>query len=498
MPAGGKSDTLWWLAVGATAAVGLLLRVLAARGGVWTDEAWSMIYAEQARDAAGVFLRINHDNNHHLNTLWLQAIGMGAPPWLARLPAILAGTACVVIAAMIAGRKSRSAGIVAAALFAVSPAMVTFGSEARGYALMLLAALTMLLVIISAIERGWTSATPWWLALVALLGMFSHLTMAAPVALITLWVYLERRGAAGSTEALRTTARLMGPAVIATIAIVAFVFAAALVSPTGMRIGGYVPFSWGDYGAALDHLTGSATGLAAIPWWARLPPIAAAAVAVVIRPPLWLGARGRLYGILILGMPVAVAVLSVGNASHVRYYLISLAGLYLLIAAVDGHALTKRGTIRATALAVLLLFVALSLLGDAQLMRLQRGHPERPLSDVASLSPSGARVAVNPRYEAIMTVAARRAGYPLRLVKNCEQLEFVLAPRPVAPVVPATVTYCGRGMRLLDSSTASPLTGDAWALYRAETLPSRRPPVSGPPPGARNRRLSGRAGVAQG
>ena len=89
MPAGGKSDTLWWLTVGATAAVGLLLRVLAARGGLWTDEAWSMIYASQARDAAGVFLRINHDNNHHLNTLWLQAIGMGAPPWLARLPAIL-------------------------------------------------------------------------------------------------------------------------------------------------------------------------------------------------------------------------------------------------------------------------------------------------------------------------------------------------------------------------------------------------------------------------
>src|SRR5438045_4883022 len=143
---GNRVRMLWWSAVAGVAVVGLVLRVLAARGGLWTDEAWSMIYAEQARNAAGVFVRINHDNNHHLNTLWLQAIGSGAAPWLARLPAILAGTACVVVAAMLAGRKSRPAGLVAAVLFALSPALVAFGSEARGYALMALAALTMLLV----------------------------------------------------------------------------------------------------------------------------------------------------------------------------------------------------------------------------------------------------------------------------------------------------------------------------------------------------------------
>src|SRR5205823_8052609 len=168
---------LWWSAVAGVAVAGLILRVLAARGGLWTDEAWSMIYAEQARNAAGVCLRINHDNNHHLNTLWLQAIGIGAPPWLARLPAILAGTACVVVAAVLTGDKSRAAGLVAALLFAISPALVTLGSEARGYALMLLAVLTMLLMVTRAVERRWSAATSWWLALVAALGMLSHLTM---------------------------------------------------------------------------------------------------------------------------------------------------------------------------------------------------------------------------------------------------------------------------------------------------------------------------------
>jgi hypothetical protein len=67
MNATGRSDRLgWWIAVGAIALAGLALRIVAAHGGLWTDEAWSVIYAAQARDAVGVFFRINHDNNHHL------------------------------------------------------------------------------------------------------------------------------------------------------------------------------------------------------------------------------------------------------------------------------------------------------------------------------------------------------------------------------------------------------------------------------------------------
>ena len=95
MDVGERQTRMWWAAVGAAMLAGLALRVAAARGGLWTDEAWSVIYAARAKDAAGVFLRINHDNNHHLYSLWLQAIGMNASPMLARLPAIVAGTLCV-------------------------------------------------------------------------------------------------------------------------------------------------------------------------------------------------------------------------------------------------------------------------------------------------------------------------------------------------------------------------------------------------------------------
>src|SRR3982751_6366288 len=100
MNSGERHSRLWWAAVGAAMLAGLALRIAAAQGGLWTDEAWSVIYAARARDALGVFLRINHDNNHHLYSLWLQAIGADASPLLARLPGIVAGTLCISVAAL--------------------------------------------------------------------------------------------------------------------------------------------------------------------------------------------------------------------------------------------------------------------------------------------------------------------------------------------------------------------------------------------------------------
>jgi hypothetical protein len=471
MAAGGtREQRLWWLAVGVAAVAGLVLRVLAARGGLWTDEAWSMIYAAEARDPLGVFLRINHDNNHHLNSLWLQAVGISAPPLLARLPAILAGTACIPMAALLIGRQSRMGGVVAAALLAVSPATVTLGSEARGYAPMLLAVLVMLLIVTRAIERERARSTPWWLALVALLGMLSHLTMAAPVALTVLWVYLDRRRAIGSREALPATARLMGPAVIACIAVVALVFGAALASPTGMRVGGYAPFVLGQYAMALDQLSGWATGLSFIPAWLRLAAIGVAAAVVALRPPQWLGSRGRLYALLVLGVPLAALVLRPGNAGFARYYVTSLVGLILLVGALAGRAFDKRGPIRWAAGGLLLVLTGLNLLGDAELIRLQRGRPDGAVADMAKLSPAGARLTANPRFEAIARVAATRAHYPAQLVSNCEAAEFLLIPRPEQRAIPPKIVHCGVPMRERDSSTTSPMTGDAWVLYGAQDL----------------------------
>ena len=65
-----------WL-LGAIVLLGLGLRLASAQGGLWLDEAWSAVLADEVGTPLGIFLSINHDNNHHLNSLWLQLVGLG-------------------------------------------------------------------------------------------------------------------------------------------------------------------------------------------------------------------------------------------------------------------------------------------------------------------------------------------------------------------------------------------------------------------------------------
>ena len=494
-----RRNGLWWAAVGAIALVGLAVRILAAQGGLWTDEAWSVIYAAEARDAVGVFLRINHDNNHHLNSLWLQAVGPAASPLLARAPAILAGALCTVAAAVFVGRRSRAAGLVAALLFAFTPTLVVFGSEARGYAMMLLGALVLLLLVSDALDGRAGRWRPWALTLAAAFGMLSHMTMAAPVAIATLWFYLERRRQAGPQRALGDSIRLMGGALAATVGVIAFVFTAAALSPTGMRLGGYLPFSAYGYVVALDDLALWSAGFATpLPW---LVPILACSLALLIavRRPEWLGSRALLYALLIVAVPLGVLVLRAGNSGFARYYLASVIGVLLLASEWIGRGLAGRPPVRAAAALLLVTAIGVSAYGDRELIALQRGMPARPVTDMAALSPAGARLALDqPRFESVVTVAALRRDYPVRFAHGCAAADFLLAAQSRWTPTPVAVDRCGVRMEAIDSSVTIPLTGESWVLYKRESLQRLEGADSGRAPGANQSRLSGRAGVAQG
>ena len=490
---------LWWAAVGAIALVGLVLRIAAARGGLWTDEAWSMIYAAKAGGPMGVFLRINHDNNHHLNSLWLQTIGPAASPFVARLPAIVAGTLCIAVAASLCRRSSRTAGILAGLFFAIAPTFVVFGSEARGYSMMLLAALLMLLIAADALDGRPVRRAPVWLAAVAVFGMFSHLTMAAPVAIAATWYYLERRATHGPRAALLETARLMGPALAASLGVILFVLAAAAMSPTGMRLGGNEHFSPVGYAAALNDLALWSAGFGSpLPW---LVPLAAGAIALLIaaRPPDWAGERTRLYVLLILALPVGLAMLRAPNTGYARYYLMSAVGLLLMMAEWIARGLEGRAATRAAAGLLVVTFVGASLYRDALLIGADRGRPATPVHDMAALEPSGASVAfAEPRLKAVVALAAERTGYRARFAGGCTHADFMLAAQSSTLHLPATIRRCGLEMDAIDSATAIPITGESWVLYRAKSLQSFGPADSGRAPAAKDRRFSGRAGVAQG
>jgi hypothetical protein len=492
MQAAARHERLWWWAAVSTIAfAGLVLRVIAARGGMWTDEAWSMIYAAEARDPLGVFLRINHDNNHHLNSLWLQAIGIAAPPLLARAPAIAASSLSIVAAGVLAGQRSRAAGIVAALLFAFTPCLVVFGSEARGYAMMVLAALLMLLVVSNSVDRREMPGARWYAAALALFGMLSHMTMAAPVAVMAAWVYLEVRDSDGPQEAVTTTLRLMGPALAVTVGVLLFVLTAAALSPTGMRLGGYTPFSERGYTSALDDLALWTAGLSTpVPWLAPFL-IGGVALFVAVRRPDWLGSRARLYALLIVAIPLGAAIIRPGNTEFARYYLTSTIGLLLLLSEWVGRGLADRPQVRAGAALLLATLIGVGCYRDTVALAVDRGNPAKSIADLEVLAPSGARLAfAQQRLEAVARVAAAEHHYSLRVADGCAPAGFLLAAQSRWAAAPASVQRCGVQMVAIDSSVTIPLTGDSWVLYRARNLQSFGAADSGPAPGVRNRRLS--------
>ena len=465
---GRSSSKGWWTAVSAIALAAFLLRLAASRGGLWADEAWSMLYAQQAHDPAGVFLRINHDNNHHLISLWLQLVGIDARPWLVRLPPILAGSGAVFIAAMIAARRSAGAGIIAALLFAFSPIMVTYGSEARGYAPMMLAALTMLLLVTRSLDAGETRLS-WWLGLVSLLGMLSHMTMAAVVGLVSLWVYFERRAVKGPSAALKYSLSLLAPSLIAAAAVPVLVFSAALLSPTGMRVGGYIPFSWEQYGEALSALAGWTFGLTATNGWLALPIVALAFALIILWPPRWLAERARLYAILILGVPAALALIHAPNTGFARYFLCSALGLLLLASEWISSLIRGALAARAGAAAALGTILLASLLQDASLLMIARGHPEEIIQLMRQQSPRGARLALEtPRLEAVARIAAAQGRYPLDVVGGCAPADFLVSSEPARLAAPGPLRRCGIAMTPVGSGWGTALTGDRWILYRAD------------------------------
>ncbi len=466
-------------------AAGFALRLAAAQGGLWTDEAWSMLYASQT-GPLGVITSINHDNNHHLNSWWLQLVGVHAPVWLQRGLSILSGTASIAMVALIGRRRSRLAGIAAAALFAVSPIMLLYGSEARGYAPMLLA----LIIAIWRIDL-WL-ATPvgpfprLFTAVATLIGSLSHLLMIPAVAMLGLWVLIVQTSRSGWRRGFIQSVEAMAPAGLAALSIGAMVIAMALASPDGMRIGGYIPFAWSLYANALRELTSLSSGIGAVAGsaLASLALVAATIGLLATLPPRIAEHRARLYGVLIFTLPLLVMLWRPGNSQYARYYLPAALGFILLASDWIGAALDRRGIARLAGAAVLTLLVGGSLLQDRALIANRRGDGAAPVALIAKLAPQGSSVAIDlERTRAIVSVAAEARDYPLRIRQShCGNEPFRLIERErVMPSLP-TLDRCGRTLvRLADADAIGP-SGQSWTLYQEEPLQSPKAAVNSPPP----------------
>lgn len=448
-----------WRLIVPIAVVGLALRIAAARGGLWLDEAWSAVFARDVSTPAGILLSINHDNNHHLNTLWLQFVGLDASPLAQRGLSIAAGTLTILVAGALGGRRGTTAGVVTALLFALSPILVTYGSEARGYAPMLLALVTALLVVERWLDDAGTPSPAATLAIIVVLGMVSQLTMIFGIAALAGWAVLRAGLGPAPRPSIGAVARAFAPALAVAAGAIALVFGVA-ESRGGFQIGSYQPFAGVVYvhglSDALRYTLGLPTAFGAL--------LVAAAVGALMLPSL--RQRVGFHALALLGLPLAALVLHLGNSGIARYYLLSVVALLLVLAEDGGWAVRRGGGTRWLALGLVVAVCGGSLSEDVALVRNQRADPAAAIAAMRARAPDGTTVALDqPRASAVIDAASASARYRVSLAQ-CGRFLFV--DRDGDTPFPHRPARCGRHYRVIAEGHPTGLSGTHWMLYTRE------------------------------
>lgn len=456
-------------ALAVIAAFGLVLRISAANGDLWLDEIWSLTLLAKITSVDQVFWRINHDNNHFLNSIWMYLMGPDASFFAYRALSIVIGTATIFAAAAVVADRGRAAQYVAAILFAVSYPIVNFGSEARGYSGLILFSLLSIWALQRRLD-GKSSGIP--LAVVILLGFLSHLTMIAIVfALVvwTIWTLLLRDER--PLGVLIEVIRIFLPAFIAVLPLVAVIVYGDMTY--GFTVGGLTPFS-------LDFFFRGAASMAAFtlglpqsnPRW-----ISIAAVIVPVALAAWVAPskRSSLYLIGVVAIPLAMMSMKLPNLQSARYFLPCIIMYLLGMAELIGHLIgTGRATwqrIFATVLLVLLLLS--SCLALWRFFELSRGYYSAAVAEITADPDQASYAASNAfRTEMVVDYLGRRAGSSAELVQTddlCERQPewYVQEVRILA--VPEETIQLGDCKLFYDGvmfTETQGLSGISWALYR--------------------------------
>lgn len=453
--------------------VALALRIAGATGELWLDEIWSLHLIDRIR--SGVVLpSIATDNNHYLNTLYLSIVGGGGPPLIVRGFSILLGTATVAAAGWLQRERGLASVVAAMALFAVTYPLVNAGSEARGYAGMLLCAL----LAIAAVERARdhpSQRSRLLSGIVNVLGVLFQPLMLAMVASLGIWVGAERWRAAGSRAACRTVSGLFVWTVRLLIPVVVIIGVAVHFGRNGYVLGGVSPFDPGRMTNGIAHLFRFLLGLPE----ATPMALVLAIVLAVIRLAVWLRRPGDrriwLYLIVIFVMPAAMAIAHLPNTEIPRYYL--LPGIAFLLLASDLFGtLWTRGT--AARIAATLAFVAI-VLGNAfelaQFFEVGRGDVKDMLAIVARHGAGPITSNTELRDQPVIEYFIDKQGMDASFVNFsdvCRTHPRWILSSDLHDELPDDVTIGGPACDLRFRKQAHydtwGLSGFPWTLYRAE------------------------------
>ena len=458
----------WWTAAGAVVLAGAVLRILGAGGDLWLDEVWSVELARVAGSAGAVFTQLHHDNNHHLNTLWLLALGYDAGALPLRMLSVAAGTAAIAVAAV--GDARRSLSILARAfLLSFSYVAIHYGSEARGYGLALLFAVV---AYVSMDRFLLTGRLAWAVAFAAsaVLGLLSHLTFLYAVLAFLAWgaaVAWRERGSRSLARGL--TAAFLPPA--ACLAVLWTIDLRFLV------VGGGPPYRFQDvlleFLRATFGIPGGALG------WLGLAALGLS-VASLVRLIRARDLRWVFFVVVIVIAPAATLGVLKPQYLAPRYFVVTVPFVLWLCA--DGLAWMSRtgraGSALATALAVL--FLAGNVAQAERLVRLGRGQYRAALEYIVRTDPGPVATVGSDNDFRNATVIRRhlpaiQGAARLRYVQSAEWTamppNWALAHRFEGDPPPDEVVVAGNGDRyvLVRVFPYAGLSGWDWYVYRLTT-----------------------------
>ncbi len=178
------------LAVAALTALGLALRLARYQQTVFGDEL-STLYIVEGRSLADVMSYVSGDAEIspplYFILAWLST-KLGSAPELVRLPSLIAGTISIPLACLVGARAiNRPAGLIAAGAMALSPFMIFYSADGRGYAVTIALLLGSTLAMLEGARAG---RKAWWVAYgaLSLLAMYTHYTAAFVLAAQLLWL----------------------------------------------------------------------------------------------------------------------------------------------------------------------------------------------------------------------------------------------------------------------------------------------------------------------
>ncbi len=460
------SRAVFW-SVAALTAAGFVLRLFAARGDLWLDEIWSIQNLQHIRNVGDIFWGISDDNNHLLNSLWLWVVGPDAPPIVVRLEAIVLGTCTVPLAARLCARRGAVAALAGAALVAFSDLFVHYGSEARGYAGLIL----MIFVAAEALERflehpqNHRSRMAFGAAVA--LGALFHLTMLiAAFTLIVATLGRVWRRDRSPRHVARAAIDLGIPAVLGAAPALGFLLAGVL-NTHKIQLGVQVPFTLARLGHGITTVFAAIFGLPyGLPLWLG----AAIALALTVSAIFLLAPERRILPLACLLLPPALAsLLQLPNVHIARFHLVASVGLVVLFA----EAMGKLWSLRHPRLVLAIGFLVA--LGNgrnvAQLLVLGRGDYQAVVARMESTGPSTYGSNMPAEVGRTVRFYDRRFGSRLAPVSDwCRKPPdwFVLSDDPGGEAARRMFgpQRCAASFALDRVMRPAPLSGLRLALYR--------------------------------